>query len=114
MKKLQLLMVLLALSGCVGKYHPELVTPAEDADKYEADRRQCVYAAQKLTHEADTKYRARNMLGVGFGAIGILAGRSIQPTEEKYAKSSRQMVDECMTERGYDLVKVDHFLLPHN
>lgn len=79
------LLFLLMLIGCVphyADYQPTLNKQPKDLVKYDLDRKFCL---------ADANSRKNNST---WG-------------QDDFTKFPREMVDECMTKKGYDVVKVE-------
>lgn len=108
MKKLQLLIILVVLSGCARfnwNYQPQLATQPKNAEKYEKDRQDCFAELRKIRSAEKQRTRTRNgIAGAGLGMIGITIVESQDPT---HPRTPAQMTDECMADKGYDVVKAN-------
>lgn len=97
---------LLALGGCAtGVYVPKLSEPALNHSAFEKDVAEC-NAEQKRRHEIASKAHAgTNALPAFFGLAGAAASYTIESSksnpEDDYYKTPGQIIDECMTARGY-------------
>lgn len=108
MKKCLLLVLLAALSGCARftwDYQPQLATVPKNTVKYEKDRQACFAEIRKIRNENKNRTWLRNSVaGAGLGLIGYAAVESADPTNPK---SPAEMTDDCMIEKGYDVVKTN-------
>lgn len=85
MKKIGCFVILFGLSGCAhyADYQPKLASQPKDMARYEADRKFCLDDAMRRRNSADPLVNA-----------------------DAY-KFPREMVDECMTSKGYNVVKIE-------
>lgn len=88
MKKISYLVFLLLISACAiphyADYQPKLGTQPKNLAKYESDRKFCLDDAVKRKNKSD-------------------------PLMDSDAwKTPKQMTDECMSSKGYDVIKQSH------
>lgn len=108
MKKAISVLVLVALSGCTEMYDPVLASRPKDMAKYDLDRRACVTEAHARGQAAADNNTGKRMITGGFGLLGGLAVIAASDPNDDYVKSSLTMVDECLAQKGYDIIKTEH------
>lgn len=87
MKRIIFISALFLLSACVphwADYQPKLAVQPKNMAKYEANRKYCLNDAIHRKNKSDPLVDADAW------------------------KTPRQMVDECVAAKGYDVVKVSH------
>jgi len=100
--KIFALFALLILTSCSSKvgYHPQ-VTNNVSQEKYESDRQYCMKFA---TYQVGENNNA--LIGGVFGVVGSAISASSQSeTLEERNKKLISFIDQCMTAKGYDVIK---------
>jgi hypothetical protein len=103
-KKLQLLMLLLTMTGCgrlTDEYNPHLASQPNSASKYESDRKACIADAHSRYGRNVSQYYSSG--ASFFGPIGALASAVAAGPNSDYNMSPLELANDCMTKRGYIL-----------
>lgn len=104
-----LLLSLLCLAACEPwgmSYTPKLSAPAKDGAKFSADLDFCRndmvrrFKIAEKNHENDVAPR--------MGLLGYMYATSSADPNDDFYKSQEQVIDECMTQKGYDVIKQNH------
>ena len=101
------------LAGCALVYEPNLSEKPVNKEKYSSDLSNCRVEARDRAYNAAMYDGGDNdkiaATGAGFGLIGALASTAVMSHPDPkqtpdYYKSQPQMIDECMSERGYKII----------
>jgi hypothetical protein len=94
-----LLLLPLALAGCISHYQPPLVTSPSDPQKYEADRQACLTEAKERRQATGTSGMASTITGT----FGRFAPGQEADDPSTY-RGEAKIIDDCMIRRGYDVL----------
>ncbi len=111
-KKISFLLFIITLPGCadMSSYHPQLSEQPKNAAKYESDRMICVAQSRERQKKAVSDYQSsgRWLMSGAFGLAGGAVDKATASSDADYNKTPMQMADECMSAKGYKVVKVEH------
>lgn len=98
------LSALVAVSGCAtGVYTPSLAEPVSNKAQFEKDVQEC-NAEQERRHEISAQeHSGDNTLMAATGLLGSAVVMSKSDTNDDYYKTPGEIIDECMTARGYKI-----------
>ena len=97
------LCISLFLCGCA-TYHPA-VESVKSQTQYDADSKTCIEQGKQRSRDAAWSSEGMTKT-LGIGLFGLLAAVPMAATDKSdYNKSPKEMADECMTAKGYKLVK---------
>lgn len=87
----------------MASYHPQMSKPVTNQVKYESDRQECLQQAKSRQFKAIDENQGKTLAIGTFGLVGYAMVSAGQ--EDDYSKAPTTMVDECMTLKGYPVVK---------
>lgn len=102
-----LIMGCLLLAGCgrvTKDYQPQLSEMPKDAVQYEIDRKFCISDAGLRIERSGENHQDDERAIAGLGVIGYAIASANADPNDDYFKTPGQIVDECMTAKGYKVV----------
>lgn len=97
-----ILTTLLLLTGCA-HYVPSVSNSPKNQLTLSADIAACEKDKEKRMAEAFKNHKSDAALMGGFGLAGAAIVHSNKDPEDDYFKTPKQMIDECMTAKGYKI-----------
>lgn len=105
MRKILLIGALLTVSACnkpLSEYEPSVTADSKNRPSYGQDLAICKVEAEERLQAALRGERART--AGAFGAIGAVIASETANQDDDFNKTTPQMVDECMTAKGYKVI----------
>lgn len=104
MKKTFLILFLLTACGRVGyDYEPKLSSTPKDKLAYEADRKSCIKEATLRINSASEAHKNDELIPF-FGMVGYSIAKSNSSPSDDYWRSPSNIVDECLSQKGYAVI----------
>lgn len=99
--------IISVLSGCMSSYEPRLSAPVKDTEAYANDLALCKEEAKRrqLNAAYSPEGLAKGTVIGGFGLAGSGIVSMTSRDNDDYHKAPTTMVDECMSTKGYAVVK---------
>lgn len=103
MKKTAFAMLCASLIIGCATYVPTVSNPPKDQATLDADIATCEKEKEKRMENASNNHQGDNAIMAGFGLLGAAVVNSKHNPNDDYFKSPKQMIDECMAEKGYKI-----------